>query len=115
MNKILISGGIIAALVVYFIMTLVIFPQEFLSQSIVEPQPIQEIIIDKQIYRIRYSGADNILERFSITSSGPIVGNWNVNIESPEIFGQSASAQTELWLKVKYRAEHNRSFTVSSD
>jgi len=63
----------------------------------------------------RYSGADNILERFSITSSGPIVGNWNVNIESPEIFGQSASAQTELWLKVKYRAEHNRSFTVSSD
>lgn len=46
MNKILISGGIIAALVVYFIMTLVIFPQEFLSQSIVEPQPTQEITID---------------------------------------------------------------------
>ena len=76
---------------------------------------LDSVIIDKQIYRIRYSGADNILERFSITSSGPIVGNWNVNIESPEIFGQSASAQTELWLKVKYRAEHNRSFTVSSD
>jgi len=46
LNKILISGGIITALVVYFIMTLVIFPQEFLSQSIVEPQPTQEITID---------------------------------------------------------------------
>jgi hypothetical protein len=35
-----------AALVVYFIMTIVIFPQEFLSQGIIEPQPTQEITID---------------------------------------------------------------------
>jgi len=34
------------ALVVYFIMTIVIFPQEFLSQGIIEPQPTQEITID---------------------------------------------------------------------
>lgn len=46
MKKILISGGIIAALVVYFIMTLVIFPQEFLAQNTIEPQPTQEITID---------------------------------------------------------------------
>jgi len=75
---------------------------------------LDSIIINDQIYRVRYSGADNILERFSITSSGPIVGNWNVNIESAEIFGQSASAQTELWLKVKYRAEHNPTIIISS-
>jgi len=75
---------------------------------------LDSIIINDQIYRVRYSGAENILERFSITSSGPIVGNWNVNIESAEIFGQSASAQTELWLKVKYRAEHNPTIIVSS-
>jgi len=36
----------IAALLVYFTMTLVIFPQEFLSQGIIEPQPIQEITIN---------------------------------------------------------------------
>jgi hypothetical protein len=55
------------------------------------------------------------MERFSITSSGPIVGNWNVNLESAEIFGQTASAQTELWLKVKYRAELIPSVIVSSE
>jgi hypothetical protein len=76
---------------------------------------LDSVIIDRQIYGVRYSGADNILERFSITSSGPIVGNWKVHLESAEIFGQSASAQTELWLKVKYRAEHNQSIIVSSD
>jgi len=36
----------IAALIVYFIMTLVIFPQEYLSQTVIEPQPTQEITID---------------------------------------------------------------------
>jgi len=46
LKKILISGGMIIALAIYFIMTLVIFPQEYLSQSVVEPQPIQEITID---------------------------------------------------------------------
>ena len=46
MKKILISGGLVTALVVYFIMTLVIFPQEFLAQNTVEPQPTQEITID---------------------------------------------------------------------
>ena len=46
MKKILISGSIIAALIVYFIMTLVIFPQEFLAQNTIEPQPTQEITID---------------------------------------------------------------------
>lgn len=76
---------------------------------------LDSVIIDRQIYGVSYSGADNILERFSITSSGPIVGNWKVHLESAEIFGQSASAQTELWLKVKYRAEHNQSIIVSSD
>ncbi len=36
----------VTALVVYFIMTLVIFPQEYLSQTVIEPQPTQEITID---------------------------------------------------------------------
>ncbi len=76
---------------------------------------LQRVVIDGETLSVRYSGPDNPMERFSITSSGPIVGNWNVNLESAEIFGQTASAQTELWLKVKYRAEHTPSVIVSSD
>lgn len=76
---------------------------------------LQNVIIDGQILRVRYSGSDNPLERFSITSSTPIVGNWNVELTSLEIFGQTASAQTDIWLKIKYRAEHNPSVFVSSE
>ncbi len=76
---------------------------------------LQRVLIDGQTLSVRYSGPDNPMERFSITSSGPIVGNWNVNLESAEIFGQTASAQTELWLKVKYRAEYNPFVIVSSE
>jgi len=76
---------------------------------------LQRVIVDGQMLSVRYSGPDNPLERFSITSSGPIVGNWNVLLESSEIFGQTASAQSELWLKVKYTAEHTPSIIVSSE
>ena len=76
---------------------------------------IHRVVVDGQTLSVRYSGSDNPFERFSITSSGPIVGNWNVLLESSEIFGQTASAQSELWLKVKYRAEHTPSVIVSSE
>lgn len=46
LKKIIISVGMVVALAVYFLMILVIFPQEYLSQSIIEPQPTQEIRID---------------------------------------------------------------------
>ena len=41
MKKGIIFGSIIAALSMYFIMTLVIFPEEYLSRAVIEPQPIQ--------------------------------------------------------------------------
>ncbi len=41
MKKGIIFGSIIAALSIYFIMTLVIFPEEYLSHAVIEPQPIQ--------------------------------------------------------------------------
>ena len=46
LKKIFIFGGIISALFVYFLMTLVIFPQDYLSQTVIEPQPSHEISID---------------------------------------------------------------------
>lgn len=44
-KKFLISGAIIAGLFVYFFMTLVIFPQEYLSHKVIEPQPTQTVIL----------------------------------------------------------------------
>lgn len=43
MNKVVILGGIIIALFAYFLMTLVIYPQEFLSQNVINPQPIHTV------------------------------------------------------------------------
>jgi len=76
---------------------------------------LESIVIDGEIFRVRYSGPDNPLERFSITSYAPIIGNWSVQLEEHKIFGQSASAQTDGWLKIKYRTENNRVVTVSSN
>lgn len=45
MKKFLISGAITAVLFVYFFTTLVIFPQEYLSHKVIEPQPIQNITL----------------------------------------------------------------------
>jgi len=49
-KKQIISAGIVAALVVYFSMTLVVFPQEFASKTPIEPQPTHSIsLTDEQI------------------------------------------------------------------
>jgi len=40
------------------------------------------IIVNEQIYRISYSGAENPLERFSISSVDPIEGEWKIQLES---------------------------------
>ena len=45
MKKYLISGAIIGGLCVYFFMTLVVLPQEYLSHKIIEPQPIQSVTL----------------------------------------------------------------------
>ena len=40
--KIIIGAGIIVALSVFFVIQLTVFPTEFLSQTIVEPQPTRQ-------------------------------------------------------------------------
>ena len=44
-KKGIISGAIIVALFVYFFMTLVILPQEYLSHKIIEPQPTHTVTL----------------------------------------------------------------------
>ncbi|MGI0064920.1 MAG: hypothetical protein ACREAL_08655, partial [Nitrosopumilaceae archaeon] len=70
-----------------------------------KPGNIESITIDGQIYRIRYSGPENVVERFTITSVDPILGYWNVYKETPEGIIPKAYAESENYLKIQYRAQ----------
>jgi len=66
---------------------------------------IESITIDNQIYRIRYSGADNVIERFTITSIDPIVGEWRIYKESSD---GKIHPEDEGILKIHYVAQEYR-------
>jgi len=75
---------------------------------------IDSILLDGQIFRVRYSGADSPLERFSITSLDSVLGQWTVTIES-ESSEFMAAASGDVSIKVKYRAERSPLITVTSE
>ncbi|MGI0074965.1 MAG: hypothetical protein ACREA5_03365, partial [Nitrosotalea sp.] len=62
------------------------------------------IMIGDQVYRVRYSGPNDSLERFSITSVDSMSGNWKVEIDSTNGLLPSVHAMDDVSLKVKYRA-----------
>ncbi len=64
---------------------------------------LQTIPLGGQVYRIRYSGPDSTLERFSITSVDPITGNWKVDIVSQHGMTPMMDAESSTFLKVQYR------------
>ena len=73
------------------------------------------VTIGDQIFRVRYSGPDSPLERFSITSIDPIVGKWKVDIDTQEKgFVPQAHALDNIMLKVKYRDTVASSITLPS-
>ena len=74
---------------------------------------LESIPYGDQILRVRYSGSDNALERFSITSIDPIVGQWTVSLESEDAFGQQAHASEDVNVKIKYRY-HSETITAFS-
>jgi hypothetical protein len=71
--------------------------------------------IGEQIYRIRYSGQDSPLERFSITSVAPIVGVWSVTLESDNGIIPDVHAVNDVYLKIKYRSTDTKLITITSD
>jgi len=75
---------------------------------------IDSVLLDGQIFRVRYSGADSPLERFSITSLDSVLGQWSIQIES-ESSEFMASAAGDVSMKVKYRAERSPLVTVTSE
>jgi len=74
---------------------------------------LESISYGDQILRVRYSGADNALERFSITSIDPIIGQWTVTVETEDGFIQQAHASEDVMVKIKYRY-HSETITVFS-
>ena len=71
--------------------------------------------IDGQVLRVKYSGDQSTLERFSITSFDPILGNWKVELESADGIVPFAHAQDEVLMKIQYRGEKSPVVTVSSE
>ena len=74
------------------------------------------VTIGDQIFRVRYSGPDSPLERFSITSVDPIVGKWKVDIDSQDKgFVPQAHALDNVLLKVKYQDMDKTRITLSPE
>lgn len=71
--------------------------------------------INGQVYRVRYSGQDSPLERFSITSVDPIEGTWSISLESDSGIIPEAHAIENVQLKIKYRPTYLKLITVSSE
>jgi len=75
---------------------------------------LTSIEYEDQIIRVRYSGPDSPLERFSITSIDPLVDNWIISLETSDGIIPQAQAMKDLPIKVKYRT-HSETITVSSE
>jgi len=67
------------------------------------PGQVKSITVGDQIYRVRYSGLDSPLERFSITSIDPIIGKWNTEIDSQQELLPMAHAMQDIFLKITFR------------
>ncbi|MBI5859192.1 MAG: hypothetical protein HZB73_00295 [Nitrosarchaeum sp.] len=75
---------------------------------------LTSISYEDQIIRVRYSGPENSLERFSITSIDPLIHHWTVSLETPDGIVPQAQAMNDIPIKVKYRT-HSETITVSSE
>ncbi len=76
---------------------------------------LTSVDVDGQVLRVKYSGSDSALERFSITSFDPILGDWKVELESEEGVVPFAHAQDEVLMKVQYRGEKSPVVSVTSE
>lgn len=75
---------------------------------------LTSIEYEDQIIRVRYSGPDSSLERFSITSIDPLANYWIVSLETSDGIVPQAQAMKDMSIKVKYRT-HSETITVSSE
>ncbi|WP_218192577.1 LamG domain-containing protein [Nitrosotalea sinensis] len=63
---------------------------------------VMKINMGNQLYNVRYSGSESLLERFTISSVDPILGHWSVDLESNENLIPQAQAMEKIPLKIQY-------------
>ncbi|HEV2192358.1 MAG TPA: hypothetical protein VGR54_01930 [Nitrosopumilaceae archaeon] len=68
------------------------------------PEHVKNVTVGGQEYKIRYLGPDDPLERFSISSANPIVGQWKVEIDSQNRGTLDLSAMQQAFLKIRYES-----------
>ncbi len=69
------------------------------------PGQVKSITIGDQIYRVRFSGSESSLERFSIRSIDPIIGQWNIQIYSQDGQVQQTDVMQHTFLQIKYKPQ----------
>jgi hypothetical protein len=73
------------------------------------------VTLGDQVYRVKYTGTNDPLERFSITSIDPIVGKWSITLEPDTGVVSGAYATENVVVKMKYRAMDTNVITVRSE
>ncbi|MGI0058317.1 MAG: hypothetical protein ACREBJ_00995, partial [Nitrosotalea sp.] len=75
------------------------------TQSVSGSSNSKSVVIGDQIYRVRYSGSTSQLERFSITSVDPIIGQWKMEIDSQDGLISQDHTLDNVSLKIKYDSQ----------
>jgi hypothetical protein len=73
--------------------------------GLASPSEIKSMTLGDQIYRVRYSGPSSPLERFSITSVDPIVGQWKVEIDSQDGLVPQYLVMQHTFLQIKFKPQ----------
>ncbi len=68
----------------------------------------KSVTIGDQIYQVRYSGPDDLLERFTISSTDPILGMWKAGVVSTN--GTTSYDSENILLQIKYSGDANTLF-----
>ncbi len=71
--------------------------------------------LDGQVYRIKYSSNDSPLERFTVTSIDPIVGKWDITLESADGLLAPPITLENVLVKIKYTAQNEELVTITSN
>jgi hypothetical protein len=76
------------------------------------PGNFKTVTIADQVFRVRYVGMSQGIERFSITSVDPITGLWHVGIIKQGL--TSISEPSDVFVKIKYTDTDTSKITLSS-
>ena len=76
---------------------------------------MKSVDIQDQIFRIKYLGPENTLERFTISSIDPIIGKWDITLESSDGTMISKNISDNVQVKTKYKAHEDQIVTTISD